>query len=108
MLDLERIASGEDVDLEDIEYQPYDAKSTTSDKKGTLYEFTITTLRGEIYTLRVIKYETGEDAGSVIFVSCENNTRGAHDNILEELSMDSEEFIEGLLEWITSIIDEIE
>lgn len=104
MTDIEKIINGNEELLTELEYQTFNARSTTSSKSGTLWEFTIVTSTNRYYVLRV--FENDND-NSVTYTGVEDFTTGKYVDVLNLIEGDSEEFKDKVVEFLVEIISEL-
>ena len=103
MTDIEKIINGDEELVKELEYQTFNAKSTTSSKTGTLWEFTIVTGTNRNYVLRV--FENDAD-NSVTYSGVEDFTTGRYVDVLDLIKGDPEEFKNKAVEFLTEVISE--
>lgn len=109
---IENIINGEDIEIS-IDFQSFVARSTTTNKTGTLYEFTIE-VSDEVYVARVMHYdEDTED--EIVYSSVEVLTQASNDpnalpvyqNVLQFIDMKEEEFKEKVCEYARELIENL-
>ena len=104
MTDLEKIMYGEEIDYE-LDYQAFEARSTTSSKKGVVFEFSIETVTNELYTVKAFVHD--ED-GKVDYLGADINTSGNPVKIDTFIEHDEDDFEEKVTEWIVEVIENIQ
>lgn len=104
MTDLEKILDGDENLLDEMEYQTFNAKSTTSNRSGTLWEFTISTKTNRNYVLRI--FQDDKD-GSLTYSGTEDFTTGRYVDVLDLIDGDVEEFKQKVLNLVEEVISEL-
>ena len=103
MTDLEKIIYGEDITYT-LDYQAFEAKSTTSSKKGIVFEFSVETDTQELYTVKAFVHD--ED-NKVEYLGADVNTSGNPVKIDTFIEHGTEDFEEKITEWIVEVIENI-
>ena len=111
MTNIEKLISGDENIEVKIDYQSFDAKSTTSNKVGTLYEFSIE-IESDLYNVRVMHFENEDEiiyssVDTPISISDDPNALPMVKDMLECVTMDKELFKEKICEFARDIIENL-
>lgn len=112
MLTIEKILNGEEIQTE-LDYQCFQAKSESTGRTGTFYEFTLVAVQeDEEYTIRVMQMDDTDEiiysaVEALIQVSDDPNALPAVASILPLVEMKEDEFKKAICEYAESIIESL-